>query len=100
MRRKRIDYRPDDDGDFAQIVELAADYQRARDDGRLYDAALIALRLDATAGRLTDDALLAFVARTARARRELSRESGISRGALDHRIKRARSRRDGKQEEP
>lgn len=94
-RKKRIDYQPDD-GDFALLVELAAEFQRLREQGHLYAAARVALRLDATAGRVADDAVVAMDQHTPGQRRQLARDAGpgFSRTAIDNRVKRARARRD------
>lgn len=58
MKKTRIDFE-DNGGWFAQIVHLAAEYQRAIRDGDLAKAAGWMDRIALTAERLTDETLLA-----------------------------------------
>jgi len=87
MTRKRIDF--DNDGSrFSQLLNLAAEYQRAMANGETAKAAGAMLRAERCAERLTDEALVE--ADATMSRRAVAEEMGmgLAHGTITHRINR------------
>ncbi|MGW3473460.1 hypothetical protein ACWDKQ_34545 [Saccharopolyspora sp. NPDC000995] len=91
MKRTRIDF-DNDGGDFARLVNLAADYQRAVTADQWPHAAGAMHQIEDLAERLTDDALVRADEQTPRQRHQIARDMGLVHGTVNNRIKRARAR--------